>query len=150
MRYLPLIILILTTTLFLTSCDKEVDIIVPVEDLSNTSIVSVTIINIPPYFWDNGSSPDLYLTLSLVSDSTITYITNQVNNVEQVPQILNFPQRIPMSNSTWHLQLLDQDDLNTHDVIYDILFNPHVSASNGKIPIIIDGVLLMEFNYVKS
>lgn len=135
----------------MTSCDEaanEDDIVAPVEDLSNAAIVSVTVINVPPYFWDNGSSPDLYLKLSLALDTTITYVTNQVSNVEEVPQILNFSQPIPMSNSIWHLQLLDYD-LNHDDVIYDIIFNPYDRASDGKIPIFINDLLCMEFNYVQ-
>ena len=152
LKYLALFVLILSSSLFLPSCDTETnedDLVPPVEDLSNTAIESVTIINVPPYYWDNGSSPDLYLTLSLVYDTTIVYNTNQVDNVEEVPQMLHFSQLIPISDSAWRLQLLDQDDFNAHDVIYDIIFNPHDKASTGKIPIIIDDLLVMEFNYVK-
>ena len=153
MKYLSLFVLILSSSPFLSSCDTETDeddLVPPVEDLSNTAIESVTIINVPPYYWDNGSSPDLYLKVSLVSDSdTNYYYTNQVDNVEEVPQMLHFSQLIPISDSAWRLQLLDQDDFNAHDVIYDIIFNPHDKASTGKIPIIIDDLLVMEFNYVK-
>ena len=153
MKYLSLFVLILSSSPFLSSCDTETDeddLVPPVEDLSNTAIESVTIINVPPYYWDNGSSPDLYLKVSLVSDSdTNYYYTNQVDNVEEVPQMLHFSQLIPISDSAWRLQLLDQDDFNAHVVIYYIIFNPHDKASTGKIPIIIDDLLVMEFNYVK-
>lgn len=152
MKERVLLSVLFTFCILLNSCSKDDDDedIVLMEDLSNTRIESVSIINVSPFYWDNGSSPDLYLTLSPVSNSSIVYITNQVDNVEQVPQRLDFSQSIAMTNEVWQLQLLDHDVLNSDDVIYDVLFNPHNRASNGKVPVIVDGLLLMEFNYIKQ
>lgn len=148
MKHLPFITIVLACSFFITACDTEKDdVIAPVEDLSNTFIKSVTIINIPPFNWDNGSSPDLYLILSLFSDTNIVYFTNQVDNVEKVPDTLYFSQHVPLFDDIWQINLIDQDDINDHDVIYKISSNLYKNASNGKIPIIIDDLLLMEFNY---
>lgn len=150
MRIVSLLILFLACSILFTSCDREDEDVVPMEDLSNTKIKSVTIINVPPFYWDNGSSPDLYLTLSSTSDPSIVYTTNQVNNVEIVPQNLDFPQAVPMTNELWELKLLDHDVLNADDVIYIVSFNPYNGALAGKVPIYNDGILLMEFNYTKQ
>lgn len=146
MKTTPLLTLLITLMLFITSCVED-GTVEPKEDLSDAKIESVTIINVPPYYWDNGSSPDLYLTLTSTSDPSLTYTSNTVDNVEEVPQILNFQQDIPITDELWELVLLDHDDLNADDVIYVIAFNPYSDASAGKIPVYNDGILLMEFNY---
>jgi hypothetical protein len=143
------IILLLTFALALTACSKDDDDspepLEQKEDLSNTYFQSTTIINVPPYYWDNGSSPDLYLTLAPLSNLSAVYSTVTINNVERAPQLLEFQQLVPMTNELWELTLYDEDD-----VIYVIQFNPHSEASRGKIPIYQDGLLVLEFNYVKQ
>lgn len=144
-----LIFLVLIAVSF-SSCDKDDDDdIVPmsVEDLSKAHITSVTIINVPPYFWDTGSSPDLQLKLALKTDTTWTYITNRVDNVEQVPQELLFMDRIDITDEEWQLELIDHDSVGADDKIYQIMFNPMNDAKDGVIPIYKNGLLVMEFNY---
>ena len=136
-----------------SSCsDDEGDEVQPilVEDLSGTYITSVTIINVPPFYWDNGSSPDLQLSLALQTSNTWTYTTNKVDNVEKVPQILNFSDRIYLTDEEWELLLIDQDDLNSDDEIYRLSFNPMKDAKDGIIPIYTRGLLVMEFNYTSQ
>jgi hypothetical protein len=78
------LIYFLTIMLIFSSCE-ETETYEPVENLNNAYIESVKIINVPPYYWDTGSSPDLQLKLSKESSSEWTYITELKEEVEEVP-----------------------------------------------------------------
>ena len=137
-------IILTVFALFITSCEEENDI----GNLDNAYIESVTVINVPPYYWDNASSPDLQLKLAPKSSSEWRYLTNRIKNVEVVPEILLFDVDIKITDEDWELELIDYDDLNADDVIYRITFNPYEDAENSKIPIFYNGLLVLEFNYL--
>lgn len=143
MKILNLAFILTAFLIFLSSCE-ELD---ETEDLENAYIESVTIINIPPYYWDNGSSPDLLLKLAKQNSPEWTYLTNQSDNVESVPEILLFDEEINITNEDWELELVDIDDFNEDDQIYRIIFNPFDNAEKGKIPIYHNDLLVLEFNY---
>jgi hypothetical protein len=118
-------------------------------NMDNTYFDEVEVINVPPYNWDNGSGPDLYVKLAKNSSSQWDHISNTIQNVENVPSYLSFLEPVEVTNEDWRIQLCDHDDLNSDDIIYDIQFNPY-NASDGKsIPIILDDLLIMNIKYSK-
>ena len=143
MRKLKFSVFILIMIIFFNSCEK----VETPENLENAYNGSVTIINVPPYYWDNASSPDLQLKLAKKSSTEWTYITNLSYNVEIVPETLLFEEEINITDEDWELELIDYDDLNEDDVIYRITFNPYREAEDDKIPIYSNNLLVLEFNY---
>ena len=135
--------------LIFSSCE-ETETYEPEESLNNAYIESVRIINVPPYYWDTGSSPDLQLKLSIENSSDWTYISELREEVEEVPITLRLFDRAKISNEDWELELIDKDNLNADDIIYRIIFNPFKDADNGKTPIYNNGLLVLEFNYIIS
>lgn len=143
------LIYFLTIMLIFSSCE-ETETYEPEENLNNAYIESVRIINVPPYYWDTGSSPDLQLKLSIENSSDWTYISELREEVEEVPITLRLFDRAKISNEDWELELIDKDNLNADDIIYRIIFNPFKDADNGKTPIYNNGLLVLEFNYIIS
>ena len=136
-------ILVILFSLFFLGCQKEV-----LESEKNWYLHSVRVLNVPSTNWDSFSAPDLRIDLARSASSVWSFSTNTASNNTTVPATLSFSGEVLLTDENWDMRLVDEDDLDPDDVIYNISqFNPKNTGRNGKVELSSNGQTVMELLY---